>query len=252
MPKSKTADKDLILSFISVRQSLGFLGLALPTVLLLYARISGTGMHPSISEFYHTPMGDVLVGILAAIGIFLITYRGYTARPWLYFTDREVSVAAGLAVIGVALLPVHPDNAWALCLGDTGLGRCAQFETGIDPVTGSYRHPSVLHLGSAAFFFLCLAYFCLVLFPMGGKRSITGGPALSREHLTYYLCGGAILLSLAMLLRFFLADPEDQLRMTENAYVFIWEAVGVYAFAISWLTKGKFLRQPFGRQRQSK
>ena len=53
-----------VMSYLAVRRALGLLGIALPLALYAYARPFGYGMQPSISEFYHTQMGDVVVGSL--------------------------------------------------------------------------------------------------------------------------------------------------------------------------------------------
>ncbi|MGB5556993.1 MAG: hypothetical protein WBN04_03170, partial [Paracoccaceae bacterium] len=74
------ADNDLVLSFLAVRRALGLLGFGLPASLILYGAISGDGIEPSISEFYFTSAGDILVGTLAAIGVFLLTYVGFDKR----------------------------------------------------------------------------------------------------------------------------------------------------------------------------
>lgn len=70
-------------SHLAVRRALGLLGLALPASLCLYARPLDYGMQPSIPEFYHTRMGDFLVGCLVGIGIFLIAYKGYPQQDLL-------------------------------------------------------------------------------------------------------------------------------------------------------------------------
>lgn len=73
-----------------MQQLLGYLGLALPISMILYAMMSGTGLQPSISDFYFTPMGDVLVGTLCAIGVFLLCYRGYAPLIRQRISDRQV------------------------------------------------------------------------------------------------------------------------------------------------------------------
>ena len=246
---------ELVLSYLAVRQCLGLLGLSLPLSLYLYARLFGGVMQPSISEFYYTAMGDWLVGTLFAIGVFLFAYKGYATRPpRLWFSDREAGRAAGLFVIAVALFPISADKALALCRLGSETARCANFATDVTTqsalwVTGFFGHPDALHLAAALGFLACLAYFCLVLFPMGGARSASGRPALSREHLTYYFCGAMILLGIAMILVYFLVDPQTHARMQAGNWLFWWETLAVVAFSLSWLTKGRFLAHPFGLRR---
>ncbi|MGR3343492.1 MAG: hypothetical protein ACU0DI_09775 [Paracoccaceae bacterium] len=259
---SKSDDKDLVLSFLAVRQFLGMLGIALPVGLYLFARVLGYGMQPSISDFYHTEAGDLLVGSLWAIGIFLLAYKGRTSRPERWWVgDREASIVAGLAAIGVATFPVSRSADVAKCFNgkiagiceairgvpeDVCIGNACTIEAA-DPVTGFFGHPDIMHYGSAFVFFGCLAYFCLVLFRMGGKRTPAGKAANSAEHTVYLACGYAILISIAALVFYFFAESlRSDLRSVN--YIFWWESVAVIAFSISWLTKGRILRQPFGFQ----
>ncbi len=242
-------DQDLLLSYLAVRQALGLLGLSLPASLLVYAYLLKGGMQPSISDFYHTSMGDWLVGTLSAIGVFLFAYKGYATRPSrLWLGDREMSRIAGASAIGVALFPISADPAQALCrMGET-VARCADLSPGPGAmaISGFTWHGDALHLGFALIFFLCLAYFSLVLFPMGGARTPQGKPAPTPEHRIYRICGLVILAALVAIVAY-VAGLDDALPVLRSANALFWaETVAVVAFSISWLTKGKFLRRPFG------
>lgn len=249
-PGTAGADgQDLLLSYLAVRQALGLLGLSLPASLLVYAYLFKGGMQPSISDFYHTSMGDWLVGTLSAIGVFLFAYKGYATRPSrLWLGDREMSRIAGGSAIGVALFPISAEPAQALCrLGET-VGRCADLlqGPGAMAVSGFTWHGDALHLGFALIFFLCLAYFSLVLFPMGGARTAQGKPAPTPEHRIYRICGLVILAALVAIVAY-VAGLDDAVPALRSANALFWaETVAVVAFSISWLTKGKFLRRPFG------
>ena len=64
----------LVLSFLTVRRALGLLGLALPLLLIGFGVLFSDGIERSVSAFYYTGMGDIFVGILCAIGVFLFSY----------------------------------------------------------------------------------------------------------------------------------------------------------------------------------
>ena len=238
-------DPRLDLHFLAVRQGIGLLGLILPTALYVYGRTGDGRMQPSISEFYYTAMGDVFVGCLAAIGVFLISYRGYSAKPkgWP-LGDRATSLIAGIAALMVAFLPAGPDAAYARCIADGATGPCAGSLPDPTLMTGLHFITGPLHFAAAAVFFAALAYFCLVLFPMGGKRKADGGPALSVEHLTYYACGAVLIASILAVAAYAVLPFKDQLRAVN--YVFWAETAGVFAFAVAWLTKGDALKKPLG------
>jgi hypothetical protein len=249
-PTSATATDARVLSHLAIRQLVGLIGFALPTALYLYARLgSSDRMQPSISEFYYTAMGDVMVGALVAIGVFLLAYRGYAERPagWP-LGDRGAAVLAGIGAIGTALFPTTGTAVRALCYG-MPVNRCAQagtdsIETG--PVSGWGTLPdglqNALHFGSAALFLGMLAYFCLVLFPIGPNRN--GKPVQAR---TYQALGVAILVTLVaiIILKWVLPNAWET-QLDARNLTFWLETIAVFAFSAAWLMKGKPLRHPLG------
>lgn len=221
-----------VLSHLAVRRLLGVLGLALPVLLYAHARTVGA-MQPSISDFYHTAMGDILVGILCAIGVFLISYKGYPRADGETLSDQWVATAAGLGAIGVALFPVAPPGGATCPAGQ------------ISGLTFHWCGWVWLHFASAALFFVCLALFALVLFPKGHRHPDGRVDWTVRENRIYLACGLAIVLSLLALgvyavLKFTGSSGEAALNSVN--YVFWWETVGVIAFGISWLVKGATLK----------
>ncbi|MGV9711977.1 hypothetical protein ACWDTI_15100 [Gordonia sp. NPDC003424] len=78
----------------------------LPVVLVTWAAVSpDVDMQGSISGFYYTPARDVFVGIIVAVGVALIAYRGYSVgENWL------LNVAGVLAIV-VALFPTRPPDS---------------------------------------------------------------------------------------------------------------------------------------------
>jgi len=238
-------DPQLDLHFLAVRQGIGFLGLILPTALYLYGRSGEGRMQPSISEFYYTAMGDVFVGCLVAIGVFLLSYRGYRAKPArIPLGDRATSIIAGLSALAVALLPAGADPDFARCITEDITGPCAGTLPDPTLMTGLHFITGPLHFAAAGVFFAALAYFCLVLFPMGGKRRPDGGAALSLEHLTYYICGAVLIAAILAALTYLVLPFKDQMRAVN--YIFWVETVGVLAFSLAWLVKGDALRKPLG------
>lgn len=244
--RAKAAKKEKqdphVLSYLAVRRALGILGLALPVVLYVYARFLGYGMQPSISEFYHTHMGDYLVGSLVAIGIFLIAYLGYPREDGELLSDQWVSTIAGLGAIGVALFSVVPPDLLACPPGQVfpGIGTPPYDVT--CPIQGFVTHWTAfawIHFASAAVFFVCLAIFCFVLFPKSHKKPDGSIDWQAPNNRVYLICGCAILLSIVMLTLYALVGNDTKDSLARHNYVFWWETVGVIAFAISWLTKGK-------------
>ncbi|MEM7473318.1 MAG: DUF998 domain-containing protein [Pseudomonadota bacterium] len=220
-----------VFSHLATRRAIGLLGMALPIVLYIYARQTGAGMQPSISDFYNTAFGDYLVGSLVAAGFFLISYKGYARLPGERLSDRWVATLAGLGAIGVALFPTTPAPLKS-CTGTGALG------SGYIPqgFTFHWEHMQYLHFGSALLFFICLAIFCLRLFP----KTPDGQVDYKRdEHPIYLACGIAIVVSIVALIPTGFVSCAVTADLNALNYVFWVETLAVFAFGISWLVKGK-------------
>lgn len=92
---------NLLIDFLRLRRAIGAFGFFL--LPLLYVA-SGYTVQASISHYAYTPARDLLTGVLWAIGVMLGVYRGYDEG------DRACSLVAGLAIVGVALMPI--DGPW--------------------------------------------------------------------------------------------------------------------------------------------
>ncbi|MFI9379900.1 DUF998 domain-containing protein [Kutzneria sp. NPDC052558] len=205
-PTTRSPQDTLVHSYLYLRRAIGFIGIGLPAVLIIgKLLIQGGGLQDSISSYFWTDMRGVFVGSMCAAGAFLLSYRGY--EP----VDDIAGNVAGIAAIGLALFPTAPDNpdATASVIG-------------------------VVHLVFAAFFFLTIAFFAIVLF----RRTSEMGPTerkLQRNRL-YLTCGLVIigcLLAIAVVGRFF-ADA------TAGLHPELWlETIAVMAFGLAWLTKGE-------------
>ncbi len=65
-------------SYVTVRFAIGVLGLALPFVLVLVEPILFDGQpfpRGSLSAYYYSGMRELFVGVLWAIGVFLVLYK---------------------------------------------------------------------------------------------------------------------------------------------------------------------------------
>lgn len=207
MSQTSDSQQSLLISYLLLRKLIGALGIALPFVVAIGALIiSQTTILPSISDYYHTVMRDLFVGILFAIAIFMLSYRGYERVD-----DRAGDIAC-VSAIGIAVFPVAPAGANA---AQEALGN--------------------LHFASALVFFLTLSYFSLVLFTKSDP-SLPPTPRKLQRNRIYQICGWTILACLAAiaLVWNFASMPIKQLQP-----VFWLESLAVIAFGVSWLTKGE-------------
>jgi drug/metabolite transporter (DMT)-like permease len=202
----------LVLSYLSLRKAIGLLGACLPFVLaiglfVLYRK----GLQGSISGYYHTEMRDVFVGTLCAIGVFLLSYRGYESK------DRIAGNLACVFAIGTALFPTAPD---------------VMNPTHMDNVKGA------IHFISAALFLLTLAYFSLRLFTKTDPKLIPT-PRKTNRNRIYLVCGYTIVAAIALIAIYKVLPNDIEMRLAELKPVFWLESIAVVAFGISWLTKGE-------------
>ena len=202
------SDSGLVLSYLTLRKAVGIIGIALPFV-LAFGKIllQGWGLEGSISYYYYTDLRGVFVGSLWAIGVFLLSTRGY---------DGHDTIAGRLAcgfAIGVALFPTSP---WP------------------DP-TRQEKVIGDVHWTFAALLFLTLAYFCLVLFVKTSHKEPT--PQKLKRNRVYRASGWIIVVSILLV-------PVTQISAV-NALVgglrpiFWLESIAVEAFGVAWLTKGE-------------
>lgn len=211
--------KDMVLSYHRVRTALGVLGMTLPCVLIIGGLTDYHRIEPSISDFYHTTYRDIFVGTLCAIGVFLICYRGYGRRQDEYINDDWLGTVAGVSAFGVALFPNESPTAQIATMTQNLVG------IGISPI---------FHYASAVMFFSCLAVFCLAKFARSAKP---------RRRRIYLACGWTIVLALfgiagASAIKILGSGPV-QAFVVDYGLVFWFEAVGIWAFGLSWLVKGQ-------------
>src|SRR5258706_8775674 len=103
MPSSK-GNESLVMSYLTHRKVIGLMGVGLPFVVSIGAMLlSNTGIQRSLSAYYYTGMRDVFVGILWAIGFFLLSYNGYAQ------VDNIAGNLGCVFAIGVAIFPMAPE-----------------------------------------------------------------------------------------------------------------------------------------------
>ena len=161
-----------VLPSMGLRKAIGWLGTVLPFVLALGGAILfSTGIQSSLSAYYHTDIGDVFVGTLCAIGVFMYAYKGHTGKDG---DDDPVGAFAGVCAIGVALFPT-------------------------DRVDASTSFVGMVHVGFALLFFLTLAYFSLALFRKSHRDGRPRTAKKKERDKVYWVAGYTILTSIALI-----------------------------------------------------
>jgi len=159
-----------LISYMTLRKAVGFIGILLPFVLAFVnmVLVSATVLQGSVSGYYYTGVRDVLVGSLCAIGVFLFTYSGHDDL------DKWITNAAGVFAIGVAFFPTAPENPSA-----------------------SARATGYVHVTFAALLFVTLAVIALWLFRKT-EQGVERKQEKKRRDLVYLVCGSIIVLCVAL------------------------------------------------------
>lgn len=230
--KSKEDHNKLVISYLTLRKLIGIAGMALPALLAVApSRTSDYlfNLEPSISDYFFTSRGDVLVVVLCLIGFFLLVYNGYD------LVERCLTLLAGVCAMGVAFAP-------------TGM-RCGNCEKSVHTGAGGFL-PVLAgtwwHLAFAVVFFLSLGIISTFYFTKGGDQKIAWRELgkftqKNRRNLAYVICGCLIFLCLIVLTIYFIYRAKTGNDLKPYPIVYIFETIAVEAFGFSWLVKGQTL-----------
>jgi len=210
MNKEQKTETSLIISYMTLRKAIGFLGVALPFAVSLGAMIVfHTPIQGSISGYYYTGTRDMLVGILWVIGFFLLSYKGYGPA------DNIAGDLGCLFAVGISLFPTAPE---------------------VNP-TAQARLIGNVHFTFAALFFLTLIFFSFYLFTKTG-----GKPMTRRKRQRNWIYRGCALLMAACIvliaLDHFLPSGITS-PLARYDPIFWLETIAILAFGVSWLVKGE-------------
>lgn len=193
---------------------IGYLAILLPLIVLAAASlICGCKIQESISHYYYTIAGDLFVGILCAIGTFMVFYKGYDKN------DRIAAMLAGIFAFGVALFPTDMNS-------DDNCNILKSYPESDARV--------MVHYIFAALLFCTLAIMCLFLFTRSDKPKALFSRNKKYQNGLYQFFGVLILLSILII---YLGRNNIEFRKYNLTFWFEW--VATYSFGIAWLIKGK-------------
>ncbi len=178
-------------------------------------------LESSISAYYYTGMGNVLVGLLCAIGIFHLATEGYDLR------DRIAGRLACIFAFGVAWFPNTPDLKYP------------EKPTDLQCIIGN------IHYAFAALLLLTLAFFCIFQFTQTADVE-TRTRRKKERNVVYYSCGGIILGCVCIggavkILDYFSIMVDFRNWLGRWKWNFWLESLALVAFGIAFLIKGEFI-----------
>ncbi len=237
---------ELVINYVYLRKTVGWIGALLPVVLLVGNTIFTTVLPDSISSYYYTHMRNVFVGALCALGVFLIAYAGYD--EW----DRWITNIAGGCAVGVALCATKP----AVCAA--GARSCPP--PSVRVMSQAQNIVGDVHVVFAMLMFVALAIMALrfakttsagaavVTSIIGRLWSFLGfdpaGAATARSSrkrgrdVVYRVCGFLIV---ACVILAVVSNFLPQSLTSGIPVLYILESIAVFAFGVSWFVKGQTL-----------
>jgi hypothetical protein len=195
-------EENFLASYFNLRVGVAAIALVFPFILWFGGRWQGIPLQDSMSAYYHATsseksMRDFFVGILWALGVCLILYKGYGKKE-----DYALNMA-GIFSVGVAIFPME----WNY----------------------SDQNFSV-HGICAISLFLCMAFVCIFC-QSETLREIADDAIRNRFRQRYLVIGVSMVL--APVAAFLLAVVFKRLQ----GYTYIAEVTAIWVFAIYWLVK---------------
>ena len=212
MTMTSTETGSMVGSFLLLRKAIGWIGTLLPIVVIAGDAAFSSGPLPnSLSDYYYTPMRNILVGALCVLGVFLLLYD-VSVR-----VDRWITNAAGIGVLGVAFLPGSPP---------------------VPHLTTSQEVIGNLHV-----FFASIAFLGLAATMWRFAYGVSDGPDApppSPRGCVFYKVSACVMLGFVLLSGVAILLPLSIQNSTLAIYDT--EALAIFTFGISWLVKGRALQ----------
>ncbi|MGV8846196.1 hypothetical protein [Tessaracoccus sp.] len=218
----------LVVSFLTSGRVIAVLGFFLPASMLAWSLLTNSTIRGSLSEYYYTPMRDLMVGTLITMAVFLWSYRGFSDRDDDMRADRRVGKIAGVAAAIIAFFPITPRND----------DRCTLFQCIIGP-----RTSDLIHAGGATVFFVCLVMFCLVLLP----RSVVQSPGAAGRVRLYRTSGWFIVVALLVIVVWKFLPVEIIFSLGRFHPIFWLESLAIWSFSIAWMVRARALSAAINR-----
>lgn len=208
----RTEARGVAAAYLLLRKTIGWIGTLLPVVLIVGdAAFTSTPLPIDLSGYYYTPMRNILEGALFVLGVFLVAYDvGVLAERW-------VTNVAGVGVLGVAFFPGTPD---------------------IPHLSTAQHVVGYLHVACATVAFVALSV-TMWRFARAASDG-PGAPAPSRGAAIFYRASAAVMLgflAITAVANFLPASVQQTTYL-----IFIFEALTIMTFGISWLVKGRALQ----------
>jgi hypothetical protein len=246
MAKFDRATNGLIIDYKTLRQLIGWMGIALPFVVYLgnwiffthhvaACLLPSSKVPYSLSGYYYTHMRGVFTGAFCAIGVFLTAYNGFGRL------EQVITTLAGLSMIGIAIFPTNPSPTFKA----DQTGAC---EPLVPVAYNASAHQALIGDVHQACLIVLIITLCATawLFRCDQPEE----PVTSRAKVLYLgSVVGIAVGGVGALTQNFLSDSVK----AETPWLFWFEIVAILFFGLAWFVKGeayKPLTKHFRRRRE--
>ncbi len=219
MPSIIPKEDPRLISFNTLRKSVGWFGILLPAAMLLanFAFGSCHAIQDSNSHYYYTISGNLLIGILGSVAIFLLSYKGYPDDKM----DNILTTLAGICAFGIAFFPTNDNSA----------DSCAIIHLPLSSARNS------AHYIFSALFFILLAG--ISFFKFTKSKGTKTDRKLMRNKI-YRACGILIIFFIGLIALYGIFGKH--LHWVDKYKPVFWlEWLAFFAFGFSWLVKGEMV-----------
>lgn len=219
MPPLPPPEDPRLISFNTLRKSVGWLGILLPAAMLIGNIAWGhcQQIQDSNSHYYYTTTGDLFVGILCAVALFMISYKGYPDDK----SDNVLTTLAGICALGIAFFPTNNNSADSCAIIDLPISKAR----------------NITHYAFAACFFILLAIISFFKFTKS-KGIKTHSKAMRNK--VYRTCGVLIIVFIGMV-GLYGVFGKQLTHFDKYKPIFWLEWLALIAFGFSWLVKGELI-----------
>lgn len=219
MPVENIKEDPRLISFNALRKTIGWLGILLPAGIIAGNLIFSKcyKIQDSISHYYYTVTGNLFVGTLCAVSLFLISYKGYPGDN----RDNILTTLAGIFALGIAFFPTNnnsTDSCAILQLPDNDVRR-------------------IIHYVCATIFFVLLAFISFFFFT---KSKGVKTPKKILRNKIYKTCG-ILIIFFVVLISLYGIFGRYLTGLIKYKPIFWLEWGALLSFGTSWLVKGEMV-----------
>lgn len=222
---------NFVKSHLTLRKTIGALGILLPIILLVSSALFDNAILPSISHYYHSISKIIFTGIL------FITASFFWASKGENLLEEILLILASISAAMVAFFPTTNDRNILREGINYTKADLSQFELYSTP---NQCFVGLIHYISATIFFASLILMVLFIFLPSEKKSPNSRP---QHILIYKICGFGMAAFIFLIFLF-------KVLNVHWPFTFIFECLALILFGVAWWIKGNDFEQlRFGPKR---